>query len=124
VEQQLAAKGIHKAAAGQKPDVFVAYHLQTQESPDSQTTLDGFAVGEEWGLSDCSDGCWGDDKNARTSPLPRYMAILTVDIADARTNKLVWRAQAVVDSVAATQEGDEKQVERAVQRMFKKYPPK
>lgn len=129
VDAQLAAKGLHKVPPAQKPDLFVTFHVHTLESPGSKTTADGFVVGEEsWGASDCWDGCgWGeqnDNTPTTEAPAPRNMAILTVDLADARTNKLVWRAQAAVDNVAKTQKGDEKQVEHAVQRMFKKYPPK
>src|ERR1700751_74569 len=45
VEAQLAAKGLQKLANGQKPDLFLAYHVQTQEEPDSASTKDGFAKG-------------------------------------------------------------------------------
>jgi hypothetical protein len=129
VDAQMSGKGLHKEEAGQKPDLFVTYHVQTQEAADAKTTADGFDVGEEsWGASDCWDGCGWGEHNDRTptthGAAPRNMAILTVDLADAGTNKLVWRAQAAVDSVSPTQKGDEKQVEHAVQRMFKKYPPK
>lgn len=127
VDAQLAAKGLQKPAPGQKPDLFVVYRVQTQEEPNSKTTQDGFAKGEDtWGLSDCWDGCgWGDDGTpSTTTRTPRMMAILTVDLADVKTNKLVWRGQATVDSVSKTEKGDKKQVETAVERMFKKYPPK
>jgi Domain of unknown function (DUF4136) len=129
VDAQLAAKGIKKAGAGQKPDLWVAYHVQTQESPDSEATLDGFGVGpDKWGLSDCWDGCgWGEHDNHSndvSALAPHMMAILTLDLADARKMKLVWRGQAIVDSVSSSQRRDEKQVEKAVEKMFKKYPPK
>jgi len=47
VNAQLAAKGLTLAAAGAKPDVYVAYHLTTQEMIDATTTTDGdgFGVG-------------------------------------------------------------------------------
>lgn len=109
--------------------MFVTYHVHTQEATEARTTLDGFEMGEDsWGASDCWDGCGCGERNDQTptthEAAPRNMAILTVDLADARTNKLVWRAQAAIDSVSPTQKGDEKQVEHAVERMFKKYPPK
>ena len=129
VDKEISAKGLQKESSGKKPDLFVTYHLHTQEATDARTTLDGFEMGEDsWGASDCWDGCgWGDHNDQTPSThgaAPRNMAILTVDLADARTNKLVWRAQAAVDSVSPTQKGDEKQVEHTVERMFKKYPPK
>lgn len=129
VDAQLAAKGFHKLGAGQKPDLWVAYHVHTQEEPDSKTTVDGFGVGGGgWGLSDCWDGCgWGENDDGSNNVMtrtPHMMAMLTVDLADTKTNKLVWRAQATVESVSKTEKGDEKQVEKAVERMFKKYPPK
>ena len=36
---------------------------------------------------------------------------------------MVWRGQATVDMIANTQKGDEKQVQKSVEKMFKQYPP-
>src|SRR3984957_877462 len=56
VNAQLAAKGMTQAAAGAKPDVYVAYHLTTQEMVDATTTTDGDGFGG-WGWG--GGGFWG-----------------------------------------------------------------
>ena len=38
VDAQLAAKGLTQASGNQKPDIYVTFHLQTQEVLDSVTT--------------------------------------------------------------------------------------
>jgi hypothetical protein len=132
VNAQLAAKGFTQAANGQKPDIYVAYHLATQEMLDATTTTDdGFGGwgwgGGPWGIY----GGWGGwgagaglPEMATTTEEPRTMGIMTVDLYDVAHSQLVWRGQATVDSVSNSQSGDEKQVKNSVVKMFKKYPPK
>jgi hypothetical protein len=131
VDMQLAAKGFTQAAAGQKPDVYVTFHIQTQEVLDATTTDDGFGPG--WGWGGGPWGVWGGwggwgygelPDTAITTEQPRTMGILTVDLYDVAQKHLVWRGQATVDSVSNSQSGDEKQVKNSVDKMFKKYPPK
>jgi hypothetical protein len=131
VDAQLAAKGLTLASGNQKPDISVTYHLQTQEVMDAVTTDDGFGPG--WGWGDGPWGVWGGwggwgggyfSETAVTTQEPQTMGILTVDLYDAAQTHLVWRGQATVDSVSNSQEGDEKQTEKSVQKMFKQYPPK
>lgn len=61
---------------------------------------------------------------SETEAQPRMMGILSVDLVDAKHKDLVWRGQATVDNISDTQKGDEKQVLKSVEKMFKKYPPK
>ena len=117
VDRQLSAKGLTLASGNQKPDVYVTYHLQTQEVLDAVTTDDGFGPGWGWGGGPYSD-------TAVTTEHPRTLGILTVDLYDVAQKHLVWRGQATVDSVSNSEKGDEKQTEQSVQKMFKKYPPK
>jgi|HubBroStandDraft_6_1064221.scaffolds.fasta_scaffold419289_1 hypothetical protein len=131
VDIQLAAKGFTQAAAGQTPDVYVTFHIQTQEVVDATTTDDGFGPGWGWGGGRWGVyggwGGWGLDgglDTAITTEQPRTMGILTVDLYDVAQKHLVWRGQATVDSVSNSQSGDEKQVKNSVDKMFKKYPPK
>jgi hypothetical protein len=47
---------------------------------------------------------------------------LVVDIWDARTKQLLWRATAT-DTVSENPEKNEKKLKKAMEKMFKKYPP-
>jgi Domain of unknown function (DUF4136) len=134
VDAQLAAKGLSLASANQKHDIYVTFHLQTQEVMDAVTTDDGFGPG--WGWGGGPWGVWGGwggwggweggdfSDTAITTQQPRTMGILTVDLYDVAQKHLVWRGQATVDSVSNSQKGDEKQTQKSVEKMFKQYPPK
>ncbi len=134
VDAQLAAKGLTLASGNQKPDIYVTFHLQTQEVLDAVTTDDGFGPG--WGWGGGRWGVWGGwggwggweggdfSDTAITTEQPRTMGMLTVDLYDVAQKHLVWRGQATVDSVANSQKGDEKQTQKSVEKMFKQYPPK
>jgi Domain of unknown function (DUF4136) len=132
VAAQLAAKGFTLATGNQKADVYVTFHVQTQEAMDSTTTDDGFGPGWGWGGGPWGTfggwGGWGIGSEfpitSTTTDQPRTMGILTVDMYDVAQKHLVWRGQATVESVSNTQSGDQKQVKNSVDKMFKQYPPK
>jgi hypothetical protein len=131
VNAQLAAKGFTQATGDQKPDIYVAYHLTTQEMVDATTTTDAGFGGWGWGGGPWGVyggwGGWGGGFGlpdmATTTEEPRTMGIMTVDLYDVTHSQLVWRGQATVDNVSNSQSGDEKQVKNSVVKMFKKYPP-
>jgi hypothetical protein len=102
--------------------------MVSQELLDSTTTSEGFGWGDGgWGYAGAWGG-WGDvgdqDMLSTTEQQPRMMGILTVDLVDAKKKQLAWRGQATEDSISNTQKGDEKQVEKSVQKMFDRFPPK
>ena len=129
VDRTLQSKGMRKVALNQHPQVYLIYHEFTQEVADSTTMNDGFGWGGgPWG----GFGGWGGwgmmggmgTGMMTTQTEPRTMGILNVDIVDASKRKIVWRGQATVDAVSDTQKGDEKQVVKSVDKMFKNYPPR
>ncbi|HUY12714.1 MAG TPA: DUF4136 domain-containing protein [Terriglobia bacterium] len=130
VNRELQAKGLQEVSLNQHPDVFLLYHEITQQVMDSTTIDDGFGWGGGpwggWG----GWGGWGMGMSMGMGPdmawntaEPRSMGILTVDIVATNQKKLIWRGQATVDAVSNKQKGDEKQVLKSVQKMFKLYPP-
>ncbi len=132
-DQALKQKGLSLAAAGQTPDIYITYHMQTQELMDSTTNEDGFAPGWGWGPGPW--GVWGGwggwggwgiggGDMVTTSEEPRTMGILSVDLYDTSKKQLIWRGQATVDNVSNSQNGDEKQTKSSIDKMFKQYPPK
>ena len=128
VDNELAQKGLQKATAGENPDVYIYYHILGQEVIDSTTTDDGFAWGAgSWGFSGGWGG-WGDwggmgPDMSQTEAEPRMMGILSVDVVDARKKQLVRRGQATTDAISNSQKGDEKQVLKSIDKMFKQFPP-
>jgi hypothetical protein len=124
VDAILAGKGLRSVAAGENPDLYLYYHVLTQEVIDSTTTDDGFGWGGgRWGRWGGWGG-WGGPDIIQTAARPRTIGILAVDLIDVKKKQMVWRGQATVDMIANTQKGDEKQVQKSVEKMFKQYPPK
>ncbi len=129
VNAALAQKGLVEVKADQNPDLYVYYHVVSEEVMDSTTTDDGFGWGpggwDSWGGWGGLGGWggWGPDI-AQTEQEPRMMGILSVDLVDVRKKELVWRGQATVDSISNTQKGDKKQVLKSIGKMFKQFPPK
>jgi hypothetical protein len=130
-DEAMRKAGLTKVLEAQSPSLLIAYHFTTQELIDSTTTTDGFGwgVGGPWGpwVSWGGWGGWGADFGpdiSTTEEHPRTMGILTIDLVDAKTKRVVWRGQATEDSIASTQKGDEKQVRKSVDKMFDHFPPK
>lgn len=114
VDVQLTLKGLTKASKAAPPDVLIAYHASFEQ--DLQIT--GFGSG------------WGGYRFAGTrSGTARAEEILVgtmvVDIVDAETNNIVWRATATNDiDVDAKPDKRDKNITKTAEKLFKHYPPK
>jgi hypothetical protein len=111
VEAQLAAKGLDRVRVGERPDVLVAYHATF----DSDLQITGFSSG------------WGPYRFAGRTGVARAEEILTgtlaVDLIDAKSRTIVWRATASKEiDTKAGPEKREQNINRAAQRLFKNYP--
>ena len=112
IEEQLTAKGLAKIAMQTQPDLAVAYHA----SFDRDLQITG------WG-----SGGYGPFFGAGRSMSARAQQIvvgtLVVDLTDASTNAIVWRGIAASDlNPAASAERRDKNVTKAVAKLFKAYP--
>lgn len=133
VEAALAKKGLQKVSGSQSPALLVTYHFLTQETADLQTN--GFGSGGYggggwggWGMG-MGDGMgmgmgMGGISESTTTEVPVTMGILTVDMIDARTKKIVWRGQASTDNITKSTKGEEKNVEKSINKMLDHFPPK
>jgi hypothetical protein len=113
IEAQLAAKGLTKAEA--KPDVTVVYHVAF----DKQQDITAFSTGGgpyRWG------GGWGTT-DVRVNEI--LVGTLVIDIVDASKNEVVWRGMGVKEvDVQAKADKRDKNINNAVQKILKNYPPK
>lgn len=122
VNYNLKKKGLRQVSADQSPDLLVTYHFLTQEMMDTETN--GFGTGGwggwgwGWGMG------MGGMYDTTTTQVPRTMGLLTIDIIDARTRKIVWRGQATEDNVIKNSKGEEKDVAKSVRKMLDHFPPK
>jgi hypothetical protein len=112
VDAQLQARGLRKVDKSAGPDLLVAYHA----SFDRDLQIVGFSSG--WGGYRLGGTRTG---TARAEEI--LTGTLAVDIVDAGTKTIVWRALASKEiDVKAGPEKREKNINKAVEKIFANYP--
>jgi hypothetical protein len=111
VDQSLMANGWSPAPPS-LADVAVSVHVATKERYTLQTFYDGWPPG--WGFYG-----WG---TATTQVIPFVEGTMVVDLFDAKTKRLVWRGIAT-DTISSDPQKNAMKIEKAVEKMFKKFPP-
>lgn len=121
IESQLAAKGFTKTDAN--PDVFVVYHVAFDKQKDISTYSSGYGGGYGpygWGWG----GGWGSNTST-TQVRDILIGTLVIDLADAKKGQLAWRGMGVKEvDVQAKPDKRDKSINKAVEKIFKNYPPK
>lgn len=98
------------------PDVFVTFLLSATEQESERTVVD---AGEWW----TSGYGWYSSPVWTSTVTEHYLAgTLVIDMVDAHTSKLLWRAYCS-DTVREFRERD-KNIRSAVKTAFDKFPPK
>jgi hypothetical protein len=115
VDAQLAAKGWTQVDSGGDVAVVAIKTLQTQRT--LQTFYDGFGGG--WGWRRFGGGGFGD---STTTEQDYKVGTLVVDLYDAKTKQLIWRGSAE-DTLSDKADKNEKNLNKGVAKMFKKFPP-
>ena len=111
VDAQLAQKGFTKAA-GDKADLYVGY--QTAVGQEKQ--WNGYGMGGGWR--------WGGGMATATESTITIGSIV-VDMYDPSTKQLVWTGTATKSiDPSSNQEKNEKNLNKSMEKLFKKYPPK
>jgi hypothetical protein len=119
IDAQLAAKGFRRDDAA--PDVFVVFHVAFDEQKDISSystgpTYGGYGYG--WG------GGWGaTSTDVRVREI--LVGTLAIDIIDAKKKAMAWRGLGTkeIDTNAKPEKRDEN-ITKAVEKIFKNYPPK
>jgi len=115
VDAQLAAKRWTQVDSGGDVAVVAIKTLQTQRT--LQTFYDGFGGG--WGWRRFGGGGFGD---STTTEQDYKVGTLVVDLYDAKTKQLIWRGSAE-DTLSDKADKNEKNLNKGVAKMFKKFPP-
>src|ERR1700738_2672735 len=113
VNSALAAKGLTEVPSGGDVEVFAIETTQNQQTLD--TFYNGFGGGRRWG----GFGGFGD---ATTTVETYKVGTLVVDLFDAKTEKLVWRSSSS-DTLSNNADKNTKNLDKAVTKMFKHFPP-
>jgi hypothetical protein len=111
IDAQLAAKGMLRVEVNSEPDVLIAYHA----SFDRDLQVNAFGMG--WGP------IAGRSGTARVEEVT--VGTLAVDMLDAATRSIIWRAMASKDlDPNAKPEKRDKNINSAAEKLFRNYPPK
>ena len=107
--RQLTAKGWTEAADPHSADAVVVIHGAVHQ----QKSLDTWYSGGGWG--------WGPGMS-NTTVNTINVGAMQVDVFDAKTKKMVFRGTAQ-DDVSDKPEKNAKKIDKAVEKMFKDFPP-
>jgi uncharacterized protein DUF4136 len=109
VNAQLQSKGLQPV--DNNGDLGVAVNVATQEKHTLNTFYDGF-------------GPWAWGLGGATTTVETYTeGTIVADLFDAGTRKVIWRATGSKE-VSSKPEKETKEVEKAIEKMFRNYPPR
>ena len=109
LDKDLQQKGWQKVESG--GDVVIMAVGSTQTQQEYQTFYDGLGG---WR--------WGGFETATTTPITYRVGTLVLDMYDASNKQLLFRGVAE-NTLSNKPEKNEKSLEKAVDKMFKKFPP-
>jgi hypothetical protein len=115
VNAALAAKGWTQVNSG--GDVSVVAMEITRDQQTLNTFYDGFGGG--WGWRRFGAGGFGE---ATTTTETYKVGTVVVDLFDAKTKQLIWRASAS-DTLSNNSDKNIKSLDKGVNKMFNHFPP-
>jgi Domain of unknown function (DUF4136) len=113
VDSQLAAKGWTQVDNG--GDVAIVAIATTQTEKTLQTFYDGMGGSWRW-------RGFGGMGESTTTEQDYKEGTLLIDMYDAKSKQLIWRGSAE-DTLSNNAEKNEKNLDKGVEKMFKKFPP-
>ena len=115
INSQLQAKGWR--LVNENADVGIAAHGATQQKQTLDTFYDGFGGGWGWRR-------WGGGLGEATTTTENYtVGTLLVDLFDTKTKQVIWRSTASATLSDKADKNTDK-LNKAVDKMFKNFPPK
>jgi hypothetical protein len=114
VDQQLADKGLTKVDSN--PDVWVAYSNSIHEQ--KELVGNGYTYPPAWGWG----YAWGQAPQVYNTWITK-LGTLVVEISDTKSKTLLWRGS-VTDTITDNSDKNIKNLDKAVSKLFKGYPPK
>ena len=112
IDQQLQAKGLKKVDAN--PDMWVVYSNSVRD--EKQVVGVGYGLSPTWG--------WNNGTGpAFHNTFVSKVGTLVVEMADAKNKQALWRGS-VSDTISDNTDKNIKNLDKAVAKLFKGYPPK
>jgi Domain of unknown function (DUF4136) len=111
IDRQLQSKGMKRVEA--EADLNITYYASLDENIN--TSAVEYVKNADWKK-------WGEhDVVYGTKMVAQPIVMMVLDIADASTNKLVWRGRAK-DAYTPNQARGKKRMNKAVEKLLAKYP--
>ncbi len=112
VDRELQAKGLTKVDAD--PDLWVVYSNSIHDQKEVVGT--GYNMGPYWGW-----GGWGSTTTIYNTYVTK-LGTMVVEISSVKEKDLLWRGSAT-DSISDNSNKNIKNLDKAVAKLFKNYPP-
>jgi hypothetical protein len=118
IDRQLTAKGLKKVDRSASPDLEVVYNSGVKE----RTIIVGYDYGYIY--QDAYGPLWARGPRNRSHAMyVEKEGNLVVDLVDASKKDMVWRGVAR-DSLSDKTKKNERKLNKAIEKMFKRYPVK
>jgi hypothetical protein len=119
ITRYLTAKGLQLVPTGGDLAVAAVGAMQTKQEYNTFYDNLGGGFGRRgwggWG------GGWGGDATTTETDIP--VGTLVVNLFDTQTHQLVWRGTST-DELSNKPDKDTKKLDKAIDKMFQKFPPK
>ncbi len=116
LDAQLATKGLTKS---DNPDLLIDINFKVQQKESATATTTGDFYGGAYRYR------WGPTFSTTTINYSEYLeGTIFIDLISTATNQLVWQGRGVGTIKDGTPAQKDKRTEKAVGKIFKKYPPK
>ena len=117
IDAQLATKGLSKTE--DNPDLYVTYQVAVNQEKEWNAYSTG---GNMWGWGGW--GGWGGMQTTTTTSRTINIGTLSCDMYDVATKKQIWRGDATKTLGSGKDpQKVEKNLNKAMAKLFKKYPP-
>ncbi len=117
IEREIEAKGLAKLEQG-KPDLYIVTHA----SVDNETRVSahsfgygGYGAGWRWGGMGMG--------SSTTRVVTNEKGTIVIDMYDAKSKQMLFRGKAT-DTLSSKPKKNAEKINKAVTKVFKKYPPK
>jgi hypothetical protein len=115
VNKQLQAKGLQEVQSD--PDLWVVYTSRIHDQ--KQVVGTGYNYGPGWGWGPW----WGGPTTTTYNTYITREGTLVVELANAKNHELEWRGS-VTDTISDNSNKNINNLDKAVAKLFKSYPPK
>jgi hypothetical protein len=119
IDTELSKEGLTKSE--DNPDLLVDY--QALITKQTQLTTFGTGGGPGWGMGPRWGYGWGNQGISTTTSSSIPIGTLVIDLMDPQQNQLVFRGTAT-DTLSDKPEKNTAKIDKAVTKIFEKYPPK